>query len=267
MDLAKIIIAGKTRNYTGLDAAEIVMARKLGGGGVTIVPFETGTDDEIVAMIQAAHDGQINLQTDGGWAIGDVRTITVNAFTAGGNVSEAQQQVDIVISSFDEYMSCGNVMQFDFKDALAANVRMNSSAVNSGGFGSSEMYNITLPALVEALPLWLKTLLITFNVLGSAGDTSAVIETVPNNKLALRSEIEIFGNISYSKAGEGSQIPYYTTSANRIKKIGHTGNAGRWWERSPEGNTTSTFCDVYTDGQASKNYAQRVEGVAPFGCL
>lgn len=33
MDLAKIIIASKTRNYTDLDAVEIAMAKKLGGGG------------------------------------------------------------------------------------------------------------------------------------------------------------------------------------------------------------------------------------------
>ena len=65
------------------ETADIIYAQKIaggGGGGVTIVPWSTGTDEEIAAMIAAAHAGKINLQTDGGWAVGDVRSITVGAF-------------------------------------------------------------------------------------------------------------------------------------------------------------------------------------------
>ena len=270
MDLAKIIIAGKTRNYTGLDAAEIVMARKLGGGGgAQIVPFATGTDEQIVAMIQAAHAGTIDLQTDGGWAVGDTRTINIAAFTAGGNVAVAQQDIDIVITSFDEYMSCGNVLQFDFKDELAQAVRVMTSFTNVGGYGASEMYSTTLPALVNALPEWLKNSLIEFSCLASAGGQLSAIETITGNKLALRSEIEVKSDASRSFSGEGSYIPYYTAET-RVKKRGHNGTGtgwdAAWWLRSPEKNSSNYFVVCVNDGTNATG-AQQNHGVAPFGCL
>ena len=232
-----------------------------------IVPWSTGTDEQIVAMIEAARAGTIDLQTDGNWKVGDVRTITVGAFTDGGSTAHAEQSIDIVISQFGDYMNCGCVMQFDFKDELATGVRMNSSNTNAGGWGESEMYKTTMPALVEALPTWLKGLLLEFSVLASAGSQSATINTVTGNKLALRSEIEIFGTITYSKAGEGSQIEYYKTSANRIKKRGHSGSANYWWERSPYGSNSDRFCIVGSDGSANINNARDASGVAPFGCI
>ena len=62
-----------------------------------------------------------------------------------------------MITSFEEYMGCDNVMQFDFACALSSYVRMNATATTAGGYGASEMKTVTLPALVEALPDWLKT--------------------------------------------------------------------------------------------------------------
>lgn len=270
MNLRKIIIAGKTRNYTDLDAVEIAMAKKLGGGGggsVTIVPWSTGTDEEIVAMLQAAHAGRINLQTDGGWAVGDVRTITVGAFTGDGNVDHAEQSIDIVISQFGNYMNCGCVMQFDFKDELAKGNRMAAENSNAGGYGALRMKTETLPAMVNVLPLWLKDSLIEFSVLASEGSQSDTIVTVTGNKLALRSEVEVLGTATKSKSGEGSQIDYYKTATNRIKKQGHSGSAYNWWLRSPCSNNTFQFCDINAQGQAASYAPSYAYGVAPFGCL
>ena len=234
---------------------------------LTIVPWSTGTDEEIAAMLDAAKAGTIDLQTDGGWAVGDVRTIQISAFTGGGNVAHAAQSIDIAISSFADYNACGCVMQFDFKDELATGNRMNATDTNSGGYGASEMKTTTLPALVNALPTWLKDRLLEFSVLASAGSQSSIINTVTGNKLALRSEVEIFGTTTHSKAGEGSQIPYYTTSANRIKKRGHSGSASIWWERSPSGSNSANFCGVGSSGSANINGASSAYGVAPFGCI
>lgn len=265
MDFNKIIIAGKTRKYTGLDATEMAMARKLSGGGAQIVPFATGTDDQIVAMIQAAHAGTIDLQTDGGWAVGDTRTIAIAAFTAGG-VSFGPQNVDIAISSFDEYMSCGNVLQFDFKNALAEGGRMNSSNTTTGGYGESEMKTATLPALINAMPDWIKNQLIEFSVLVNVGGWETTVETVPGNKLALRSETEVFGSSSSSGAsGQGARLAYYTSATNRKKNRGIDGAIDYWWLRSPR--RTSQFVWVTPDGSSYYSSASDKVGIAPFGCL
>lgn len=224
-----------------------------------------GTDSEVAEAIDKAQSGEINLSDY--WAVGDVRTITVEAFTGGGSVSHASQSIDIVISQFGDYENCGAVMQFDFKDELATGNRMNSSKTNYGGYGSSEMKTTTLPALVNALPTWLKNRLKTFSVKASAGAQSPTINTVTDNKLALRSEVEIFGTTTLSYSGEGSQIDYYKTTANRAKKRGHSGSASYWWERSPHSSNSTSFCRVSSSGNASSNTASGAAGVAPFGCL
>ena len=235
--------------------------------GIDIVSFEWGSDEQIGAMIDAAQAGVINLQTDGGWKVGDMRKINIAAFTGGGSVAHAAQSIDIVITSFDDYNNCGCVLQFDFLEALATGQRMNPTNTNAGGYGASEMYTTTLPALVNALPAWLSGRLITFDVLASAGSQSSTIETVSGNKLALRSEVELFNSHPNSKDGEGAYIPYYTNNGKRAKLRGYSGSAGYWWERSPYGSGGSSFCSVGTVGSADNGVASGAFGLAPFGCI
>lgn len=234
---------------------------------IPLESFATVSDADFIKMIQCAHNGKINLQTDAGWKVGDKRTISISAFTGGGNVSHAAQSIDIAIGSFANYENCGCVLQFDFADALATGNRMEASNTNANGYDGSEMYKTTLPALVNALPAYLRGLLIEFSCKASAGNKSTTIKTVTGNKLALRSEVEIFGATTCSVAGEGSQIPYYTTSANRFKKCGHSGYPNRWWERSPDASYTTSFCVVTSGGGKSGYNPSSAIGVAPFGCI
>ena len=234
-------------------------------GGVEIVSFTYGTDAQIGAMIDAAHNGTIDLQTDGGWQVGDIRTITVGAFDGG--TSFAEQTVSIAISSFEDYNSCGCVMQFDFVEELDPKYSMSASNTNSGGYGSTRMYSTTLPALANALPSWLKTRLRTFSVLASAGSRSSTIETIGNNKLALRSTIEILGTLGNSFAGEGELIEYYQPSVNRAKKLGYNGTTTAWLTRSPATGSNSNFCSITTGGANSTSGATTALGISPFGCV
>lgn len=227
-------------------------------GGVEIVSWTWGTDEQIAAMITAAHTGTIDLQRDARWKVGDVRLIQISAFSST-NVNHAAQTVALVISSFEEYEGCGNVLQFDFYDPLAAANRMNATNTNAGGYGESEMKTVTLPALETALPSWLRELLKTFSVKVSAGSQSDTIETVTDNKLALRSEAEIFGTTTLSKPGEGAQVELY-------KRVSQRNKPGSWWGRSPVGNIYTSFC-LTSSGNPGLNGAANTALVAPFGCI
>lgn len=237
--------------------------------GVQMASFSDGTDEQIAAILDAAVAGDIDLQTDAGWRVGDKRKISLAAFTGGNDVTCPAQDVYIVISSFDEYMGCGNILQFDFACCTSVQFRMNSTATTTGGYGASEMKNTTLPALVEALPAWLKSRLKTFSVLagsGGAAPASQTIETVTGNKLALRSEVEVFGLTPYSPAGEGEQVEYYKgIDAMRVKYSGALGTTTyNWWERSANGGG---FCFVSGSGSASNYTPTNAYGLAPFGCI
>ena len=234
--------------------------------GVKIVSFTYGSDADVAAMIDAAQAGTIDLQTDGGWQVGDMRKISLSAWTGGNSVAHAAEDLTIAISSFEDYNECGCVMQFDFVDCCTATQRMNSSNTTAGGYGATEMYTTTLPAMVAALPSWLQTRLIEFDVLASKGGSDlSTIETVSGNKLALRAAVEVFGSGGNGQPGEGSQIEYYKDSTTRIKSAGYSGSATIWWERSAYSSTA--FCCVFNNGGANTNNASVAYGVAPFGCI
>lgn len=228
--------------------------------------FSAGSDEVIGAMIDAAQDGDLDLKTL--WAVGDTRTITVSAFAGVYTASHPSQQIDIVITSFEDYNGAGAVMQFDMKDGLTGYERMHSS--NIGTYTATDMYEIVLPNYANALPSWLKTRLKPFSVKVSPDGSNTTPTTVTNNKLALRSEWEVFGAKSYAVAGQaeasgGKQISYYATQANRIKKHGHTGSADFWSLRSP--NDSTAFCLVKNDGTPHYIIATIEYLVAPFGCV
>lgn len=278
-------------DYTVLDTPMVIQAGDAGvlhyrlqsfaeqtKAGVKLVSFSFGTDEEVAAMIDAARNGDIDLQADGGWAVGDKRRIHMNAWTGGNNTAHVAEDLDIAISEFGDYNNCGCLFQFDFVNAPSDTQRMNSSNTTVGGYGATEMYTTTLPAMVEALPEWLKSRLKTFSVLVGAGNQSTEIETVGNNKLALRSEMEVLGTSSHSAPGEGSLIKLYLFGyLSRVKYIGpNYTNADykNWCFRSPyienstqyggirSGSASNTFNPVF---QAYDATSKRC--IIPFGCI
>lgn len=200
---------------------------------INYASWSTGSDEEIVQIIELARDGTIDLQKDAKWKIGDTRTIRINAFTSGSNVSHVEQDIDIIITSFDDYNECGCKMQFDFKQTLAATDSVHNWQSCTGGYRNATVFKDTLPSLVKALPVWLNHRLIEFEVKSGDNDTGA-IDTIPGNKLALRSEVEILGKTNLSMEGEGTQLEYYKVEENRIKTRGKNGSSPwYWWTRSP----------------------------------
>lgn len=236
--------------------------------GVRIVSWQYGSDEDVAAMIAAAHAGTIDLR-ECGWQVGDMRAVEIGAFTAGGNVSVPAQTLDLAISSFDDYEGCGCVMQADFAEALSVAVRMHGSNTNEGGYGASEMFATTLPAMEAALPEWLSSALVEFDARTGEGSNSATIVSVAGNRLALRSEVETRGTNGYSKAGEGVPLPWYQTADKmRQRRRGRAGSNNTYLLRSPANNTTGY---AYQSGSSSLGYntmnASSTAGLAPFLCL
>lgn len=233
-------------------------------GAVTIVSWATGTDEEIVAMLQAAHNGSIDLQTDGGWSVGDVRTISIPAFSDTYTQINTQS-AQLVITSFDEYMGCGNVLQFDFGQVLMSGAYYSDSNGCANGYGSTIMKTHCLPLLVEKLPSWLKNSLIEFECPCASGNSSPTIVNVSGNKLALRSETELTNGRNRSVIAEGTWIQYYNTAEKRGKNASTSSSNKGYWTRSIYNGSSAVkmLRAGYTD-YGTSNYKL---GVAPFGCL
>lgn len=256
----------------GRDAGVIIYKLKTGmnratKGGVTMVPFAWGTDQQIADMIDAAQLGTIDLHEDGGWNVSDLRKIHISAFTDPAGVSYPEQDIEIVISSFAEYNSCGNVIQFDFNQMLTQLKRMDDSNITAGGYGELEMYQDTLPALVNAMPSWIKSRLKSFTVYSWDTAANELVE-VENNKLALRARVEMYGPGSLASDAEGSIVSLYSLSGDyRKKKQGYSGTASTYiWTRTPY-NAQQNYLVYNYNGNSDRSNLTTAYGIAPFGCM
>lgn len=236
---------------------------------VKIVTWAGGTDREIADMV-AAHDaGILNLQDY--WAVGQERSVSLAAMSATGvGESHAAQTVTLVLSNaggktLENGKACA--YQVDQKHSLSEAGYMNSSDTNSGGWNGSARRTWCNGVYRNAIPAALRPIFKKFKNRSGTGSnsTSGTQETV--DYFALRAEVEIFGSTTYSVAGEGSQVQLYKTASNRVKKLGNSGSAGTWWERSPNSGSSTIFCRVRSGGTANRSIASGSAGLAPFGCI
>ena len=245
---------------------------------VKTVTWAGGTDEEIVAMVEAADQGLINLSDY--WAVGDIRTVQLSAMSATGvGESHAAQQVDLVLMHAGGYdlnaavasgrTKCSFVV--GLKDSLAEAGYMNSSNTNSGSWNGSarrtwcnNVFRNAIPSTLRAIFKQFKTVTAqTYN--GSTNQTSV-------DYFALPAEREIFDARNYCNQTEYNalfQFDYYKTASNRVKKLGKTGTASFWWERSPFYSNSMYFCEVNGSGNADyiTGGANSTNGLAPFGCI
>ena len=185
------------------------------------------------------------------WAVGNSKAMTI-----GGK----SYQVDIIGKNHDTYANGGTApLTFQLHDCYGTKYAMNSSSTNSGGWTSCAMRQTHLPAILSQMPTEVQNGIREVNKMTSAGNKSATINTTAD-KLFLLSEIEIFGSIRYSKAGEGTQYDYYKAGNSRVKN--YDGRANYWWERSPHGSDSTEFCAVLNNGNADYNSANFRFGVA-----
>ena len=206
------------------------------------------SDNTWAQIIDACHKNQVP-ET---WVVGNQKAMTING---------ADYVIDIIGKGHDDYADGSGKapLTFQLHDCYAYVNRMNSSNTNVGGWTSCAMRQTHLPAILALMPTEVQNGIQEVNKLTSEGSRSATINTTAD-KLFLLSEIEIFGSVSYSKSGEGTQYDYYKAGNSKVKKF--NGSANYWWERSPRGSNSTYFCYVSSNGNASYTGASSAFGVA-----
>lgn len=259
-------------------------------GELKIVTFADGTDAEIARMIKAHYAGKINIGEY--WAVGDKRTIHHNAMDATG-VSESHKANDyayvIIGIEHDDLVTAINgkakaaitiqterLLYLDttteYNNSLDASHEcgyMNSSDMNSGGWEGCERRTWCNNVYKKCLPAYVQSMMKQVKKLTSVGGQSSTIKT-SNDYAFLLSEIEIFGNISYSFGGEGTQYQYFkNATANRYKspRTSNSYASGVWWERSPCRSANESFCIVNAAGNTNIADASQERSLAPCLCF
>ena len=247
-----------------------------------IVTWANGTDAEIVAMVNAADNGEINLADY--WSVGDERQITLSAMAATGvEETHAEQTVTFVLMNSggktlaNATPSGRSVCSFivGMKNGLSEEGGMNSDNTAVGGWDACPRRTWCNEVFRNAIPESLREIFKQhLNITGNSTGSTTVTST---DYFALPAEKEVFGqNRKANSTAESSltQFEYYTTAANILKRNGDSVVA--WCERSPSSSLDSFFCNanydyIESDGTYSPSpgeyYAFYPYALAPFGVI
>lgn len=254
-----------------------------------IVTFADGTDAEIAKMIEAHYAGKINISDY--WAVGDKRTIHHNAMDAT-DVSESHKANDYVYVIIGiEHDDLVTAINSKTKAAITIQTErvlyldttteynnsydvshecgyMNNPSANSGGWGGCARRAWCNNVYKKCLPAYIQNMMKQVKKLTSVGSQNSTIKA-SNDYAFLPSEIEIFGRITHSFAGEGKQYQYFkNAAANNYKKPRYGGiyPSGCYWGRSPH-SSNDYFCNVSIDGGTSYDKANNAYGISPCLCI
>lgn len=161
----------------------------------------------------------------------------------------------------------------------------NTSKTNAGGWAVSAMRTTVLGSdsdpknptggtLLSALPVDLRNVMrgvtkYTDNK-GSKSNTDAGISAT-TEYLWLLAEYEVLGLRAYANTYEKNyQKQYAFYSAGNDKKCykhNATSDIATWWLRSPDYNTNTNFCDIYTNGGQDNSPGDYCNALAPAFCV
>ena len=186
------------------------------------------------------------------WTVGSQKAMTIDG---------TAYVIDIIGKGHDDYADGSGKapLTFQMHDCYSALKDMNSNNTNVGGWTSCAMRSTHLPAILALMPTEVQNGIREMNKLTSAGSSNSAINTTAD-KLFLLSEIEIFGSVSYSKSGEGTQYDYYKAGNSKVKN--YFGRAHSWGERSPAAIAFSGFCIVKSNGNGTIGNSNDETGVS-----
>lgn len=144
---------------------------------------------------------------------------------------------------------------------------MDSSSSNLGGYEKSLMNKETLPSIFNLIDKDVKNNIKPVIKKTSIGNQSTTIVDSTCN-LFLLSEVEIFGETTYSASGEGSQYAYYIKQEDKRKGLQFDTTSYVWWSsRSPHATSVAAFCRVTSSGKPSGVNASSSGGISFAFCI
>lgn len=219
--------------------------------GITFVSWSEGSDEDILGMVQAADNGDIDLHDY--WNVGDEREVRLSAITASGtntygswsvNESHIEQTITLVLMDADKYDLTTPVLDLEknprykcsfvvgMKNALIEKGRINSNTGDTIIWSTpTERADWCNSAFIGALPQYIAQMFKSFRVASNGTNYNDNIEYT-DDLFTLFSAKEITGVGTGYESNVLNQLEYYKTSANRIKKLGESGSDVEYWTRT-----------------------------------
>lgn len=244
--------------------------------GISYTNGLNGLEADVISLFSAAISNNSNITNetsviylDNGdihrkVSIGDQVTLSLNGTNYYFDIIGFNHDTLTDTAAYGEETATGKAgITFQMHDLFATTYVMNRSSTNSGGWKSSVMRTSTMPLMKGYMPAeWQSAIKSVNKSSGTGGGSTSGTETV-HDSCFLLAEIEIFGAISWSVSGEGTQYAYYKAGNSSVKSKG--GSAGDiWFERSPG---SGGFCTVEDTGKGYVGSANASYGVAFGFCV
>jgi len=254
------------------------------------VKWTTGSTKEVKAVLEAAYDGVIDIETYCGWKIGDERTIALSSFNTqynkskydfSGGTTSSMQTTLVLLNKGGEYLTTGQECQYvvGFKDAVC--YEGYDVPDKASGYTIGDAYNDyegsvldqTCTNIYNALPSPFNEVFKEWQVYVNAPTTITQLESgywVCDNKTIKKLNrycvAPALNNI-YTETEKGemnanvvdaekdyvkTRYTYFATEANRKKVIQLTAATScGWWLRTPLGCDKAS--DSFTARAVNKN--------------
>lgn len=264
---------------------------------VPIKPWATATDAELVAMIQAADAGDIDLYEDAGWRVGDERVVHLSAMSAYGTLDDTNPAQDVtlvlmnrggkelVTSTASGRTTCSFI--WGMKDSLCYVGRFHYPASGAITWKDSLRRSWCNSTFKNALPEYFRSVCKEVKNITAVTDSA---NEITNDYCFMAAMAEVFkGDPTYGPGGATagvnttagtaaiefnalSQFSYYATPANRLKKIRQDlgGNVYNWWGRSSWYTVVPSqmVVDVSNEGVPEATWVDSSSlGICVHGCI
>lgn len=227
-----------------------------------IVPWSTGTDEQIAAMVTAADLGLINLSDY--WNVGDTRTTFLNFPSESIGALHAPQDVEFVLTDPGHFiLENGKPCSFVVlqKDCLNESSWIGVQSSNSGGWNECLLRSWCNQTYRHAISSILRPIFKQFKTYAADGGGSTCIESL--DYFSFFSEKEVLGTVYHADPlaeENNTQLDWFKNKSNYI--------TSDWWTRSPVSQSINEFCVITEKGTSSNAAdAEAYRFVAPFGCI
>lgn len=223
----------------------------IGGTGydISLLSYDpVFANNDWATIIAACQSGEV----PDTWTVGDHKDMSING---------ASYQIDIIGKNHDTYVEGGMApLTFQMHDCYGTSYSMNDDSMTVVGWMKCTMRGTHLPTILPLMPAVVKNGIRAVNKTTYSPTSGTIVTT--QDKLFLLSEIEIFGTITFSVAGEGRQYDYYKAGNSKEKE--QNGSSIYWWERSSySGDFFPSFCLVI--GGLANHGQQGIDAGVAFG--
>lgn len=279
--IAEITVSlSSTLNYSSPSSQKIILTCEF----VKIVTWANGSDEEIVAMVEAANKGKINLSDY--WAVGDEREVKLNAILADSTNEAHESQIITFVLMHQGLYKDINDKEVNFvvgmKKSLKTKGYMNPESETlqirlwdecaRRRWCNNDFYN-AIPISIRAIFRKFKTISVDSKAVTISGTNFVLNENIPlkvsQDYFSLLAEKELYGVQKYSflkEANALTQFSYFEIPSNINVAYQPLGSFWLRSIRSVIGGNYITYCLGSIRGTSS-NPGIRNECLLLFGCI